>query len=199
MNMSDFEDPTARKVLVCCRDASGVHTLYPAVVYVTDSEFEDGYHYQKAERQARSDGYELLPKGRFCIDEQDAELTGQTELFEAIGDWEDKSPAPNAFLITDGDEIAKAKADPDRVVARYVKQEKVRPSGRIQYVDEEYWDVTAVIDEMDREEVLQLRDHDYSTDSIVHDYSDHEGPHEVEVVQQALEYIDATGEEVEST
>lgn len=107
------------------------------------------------------------------------------------------SDGRKAFQLTDDDEFEEAMADPNRVVARYVKQEKVRPTGRIEYVGEEYWDVTGVIDEMNREDILQLRDHDHSTDRIVHDYSNHEGPHEVKVVDQAFDYIDATEEEIE--
>jgi hypothetical protein len=109
------------------------------------------------------------------------------------------SDGRKAFQITGEDEFEEAMADPDRVVARYVKQEKIHPSGRIHHLGEEYWDVTSVIDEMDREEVFKLRDYDYSTDAIVHNYSDHKGPHEVEVVYQALNYIDATEEEIEKS
>lgn len=86
---NDFEDPTARKVLVACRDANGVSCLYPAVVYATDGEVEEGYHYKAAERQARADGYELPSGARVCIDEQDADFAGQTSLFDAVAGWDD--------------------------------------------------------------------------------------------------------------
>lgn len=86
---NDFEDPTARRVLVACRDANGVSCLYPAVVYATDGEVEEGYHYKVAERQAREDGYEVPSGTQVCIDEQDAEFTGQTSLFDAVVGWED--------------------------------------------------------------------------------------------------------------
>lgn len=93
-------------------------------------------------------------------------------------------------------EAVEAKADDDRVVARYVKEEEARPRGRIVHVGESYWDVTSVIDSLERGEVLSLRDHSYSTDWIVDDYSDHDGPHYVEVREQALDYIGATEDEV---
>jgi len=92
--------------------------------------------------------------------------------------------------------VETAKNDPERVIARYIKQEW---RGKCAFrVGVEHWDVTSVIDSMSRERVMKMKDYDFSTDKVVHDYSAHEGPHEVVVVEQAHKYLNITDEEVDA-
>lgn len=74
-------ETTPRRILVACRDANGIPTLYPTTVAATNREVEDGQHYPMAQRAARDAGYEL-PNGQIiCVDTEDAEQTGFLELF----------------------------------------------------------------------------------------------------------------------
>lgn len=83
--------------------------------------------------------------------------------------------------------VEEALADPDRVIAEYRKQEM--RDGRIAFIGREYWDVTAKIEAKSRSELENLKNADYSTDSLVHPHSDHDGPHDVWVTEQIWMYL----------
>jgi hypothetical protein len=83
-----MSEPTPRRVLVACRDASGAPTLYPAVVPATPEQMSEAQHYRSAERQARDDGYELPGGPVICIDAKDAKHGGFQARFHDFFDME---------------------------------------------------------------------------------------------------------------
>jgi hypothetical protein len=86
-----MSEPTPRRVLVACRDASGIPTLYPAVVPATSEQVIDAEHYRSAERQARDDGYELPDGPVICIDTEDAKHGGFEAQFDDFFDTDTKA------------------------------------------------------------------------------------------------------------
>lgn len=84
------------------------------------------------------------------------------------------------------EDIEEAKADPTRIIARYSAQEWQGEYART--VETQYWDVTVLIESMEKEKVRALRDNDHSSDQLVHPYSTHEGPHSVSVTEQIQQY-----------
>lgn len=170
---------------------------------------------QKPEAQkGKNDGRRGLTPSRLRrelevdeVHEESVAVMGNISFATAAKIWPDRFKE-NGVSTTDAKEVPsepfqlaessveKAKNDPERVVARYIKQEWRGDYAR--RVGVEYWDVTSVIDSMSRERVLKMKDYDFSTDKIVHDYSAHEGPHEVVVVEQAHQYLGITDEEVDA-
>lgn len=91
------------------------------------------------------------------------------------------------FKVTAG--INEAVQDPTRIIATFKRQEWRGPDDdHLHTVNTEYWDVTARVERMEREEIKSLRDNDYSTDELVQPYAQHDGPHTVEVTDQIQTY-----------
>jgi hypothetical protein len=86
-----MSEPTPRRVLVSCRNANGIPTLYPAVVPATPEQVIDAEHYRSAERQARDDGYELPDGPVICIDTEDAKQGGFEAQFDDFFDTDTKA------------------------------------------------------------------------------------------------------------
>jgi len=107
----------------------------------------------------------------------DVELAGENQFIEA-----------RAFKLSE-DEVEEAKEDPTRIIAELRAQKRDPTTRRILHTgNDEYWDVTKRVLSMDEEDIRDLVDADYSTDPIVADYTDHEGPHDVYVTDQIQQY-----------
>lgn len=86
-------------------------------------------------------------------------------------------------------QVDEALEDPDRIIAAFRRQVWKGPDeDRLYTIETEYWDVTARIETMEREEIEGLRDNDYSTDRLVQPYAQHDGPHSVRVTDQIETY-----------
>ena len=86
-------------------------------------------------------------------------------------------------------QVDEALEDPGRIIAAFRRQEWRGPDeDRLHTIETEYWDVTARIETMEREEIEGLRDNDYSTDRLVQPYAQHDGPHSVRVTGQIEAY-----------
>jgi hypothetical protein len=95
-----------------------------------------------------------------------------------------------------GKNAEKARKDPMRVVAYYRQQEWRGVDEDIcHHLGTDFYDVTEIIENMDRLEVEGLMDNHESTDRLIHPYTQHEGPHSVDVTAQIDEYWRATREE----
>jgi hypothetical protein len=79
-----MSEQTSRRVLVACRDADGIPTLYPAVVAATDEQVTEEEHYRSAQKQTREHGYELPNGETICIDAQDAAHGGFENEFSGF-------------------------------------------------------------------------------------------------------------------
>jgi hypothetical protein len=105
------------------------------------------------------------------------ELAGENQFIEA-----------RAFKLSE-DEVEEAKEDPTRIIAELRAQKRDPTTRRILHTgNDEYWDVTKRVLSMDEEDIRDLVDADYSTDPIVADYTDHEGPYDVYVTGQIQQY-----------
>lgn len=104
------------------------------------------------------------------------ELAGENQFIEA-----------RAFKLSE-DQVEEAKEDPTRIIAKLSVQQADTRTGRIRHLRNEHWDVTRRVLSMDEEDIRDLVDADYSTDPIVADYTDHEGPHDVYVTDQIQQY-----------
>jgi hypothetical protein len=86
-------------------------------------------------------------------------------------------------------QVDEALEDPGRIIAAFRRQEWRGPDeDRLHTIETEYWDVTARIETMEREEIEGLRDNDSSTDRLVQPYAQHDGPHSVRVTDQIETY-----------
>lgn len=112
------------------------------------------------------------------------ELVGENEFIQARAFKLGESPSLKAVSGS----TVEALDDPTRIVAQDRLQEEDPLTGELHHVRDEYWDVTKRIASMDEREVRDLVDGDYRADRIVGDYSDHEGPRNVYVIDQVRQF-----------
>jgi hypothetical protein len=114
---------------------------------------------------------------------------GGIRTVKAVGLPREKEEGP--FLVKDDEDIARE--NPNRIIATFNRQEWTGTHlEQLRQIEKQYWDVTDEIERLVEEEgtgkVKDLIDNDYSTDNLLRDHVQHDGPFSVRVTDQIQTY-----------